>query len=385
MNPHDQPPPGPTASPSESLPAWATVPLGAAGKVGLVLRILLAVVFTPIFVSIAVAWRQFHVIVLLVVVLLVIAFLGSGADLLARYPLLDRVKLLGGALRITGDLDAFYREHRPRSFLLYAFYPLYALIGAIASEVVRREVWLHLRVMLVVVLVLVFEAAASYFAIYPPYLGPDVAVKLLLVQLALVAFISTLYLMPMLSTTYTLALSGRKRTLRSVVVVSLVLSGLLGLGTYKNSSELLPFLEQQRLAARFRTDDFRKDLDDLVEMFLNHAAQKDWLSPKDGPRVDAEGTKRLRNLVRGVVHGVENRSFDVISFKTGDGTWSGVRSFFGNRVFLLYLRDPEGKLYRKWSSVPKDVKKLFRLGVSYPERVKADTVSGGLLGDLPKD
>lgn len=368
-----------------SLPAWAEAPLGAAGKVGLVLRVLLAVFFTPIFVSLAVAWRQFHVIVLLVVVLLVIAFLGSGADLLTRYPLLDRVKLLGGALRITGDLDAFYREHRPRSFLLYAFYPFYALIGAIASKVVRREVWLHLRVMLVVVLVLVFEAAASYFAIYPPYLGPDVAVKLLLAQLALVAFISTLYLMPMLSTTYTLALSGRRRTLRSVVVVSLLLSGLMGFATYKNSSELLPFLEQQRLSARFRTDDFRKDLDDLVEMFLNHAAQKDWLSPKEGPRVDGEGTKRLRNLVRGVVHGVENRSFDVISFKTAEGTWSGVRSFFGNRVFLLYLRDPDGKLHRKWGPVPKEIKKLFRVGVSYPERVKADTVSGGLIGDLPKD
>lgn len=371
--------------PTTELPAWANQPLGAGGKVGLVVRIILAVFFTPIFVSMAVGLRQFHVIVVLVVVLLVIAFLGSGTNLLQRYPLLDKVKLLGGTLRITGDLDAFYREHPPRSFLLYAVYPFYAVIGSIASKVVRREIWLHLRVMAVVAIVLVLEAATSYLNIYPPYLGPDVAAKLLLAQLIVVLLIATLYLMPMLSTTYALGLSGRRKTLRTVVVVSLILSALMGFGTYKNSSELLPWLEQQRLGARLRTADFRRDLDDLVEMFLDHAAQKEWLSPKAEPRVDAEGTKRFRHLVRGIVVGVEYRSFDIISFKREDGTWSGVRSFLGNRVYLLYLRDPSGKLYRKWSNVPKDIKKLFRLGVSYPERQKAETISGGLLHDTPSE
>ncbi len=371
-------------APRSELPSWANEPLSFTGKLGLVLRVLLGVFFTPIFVSAAVALRQFHVIVVLVVVLLVIAFLGSGAGLLERYPMLDKVKLLGGTLRITGDLDDFYREHRPRSFILYAIYPFYALFGCMVSKVVRREIFLHLRVILVVAIVLVIEAATSYMATYPPYLGPEVAAQLLGAQLFIVLLISTLYLMPMLSTTYALGLSGRTRTLKGVVLVSLVLSGLMGATTYDKSSELLPWLEQQRLSRRLQAKAFQEDLDELAEMFLDRAAEKKWVRPKGNtPRVDAEATKRFRPFVRGMVVGIEFRSFDVISFEVDGAPWSGIRSFLGNRVLLLYLRDADGKVFKRWSNVPPHVQRLFKRGVSSPERTRAETVSGGLMGDIP--
>lgn len=363
------------------LPGWANASEQSAWAV--TLRGVLAVVCTPIFVAVAITLRQFHVLVLLFIVLVAVAFLGSGESLLARYPVLGNIKLLGGALRVTGALDAHYREHRPRSFFLYAIYPLYALFGSFVSRTVRREVLLHARVVGVVAVVLVLDALFGYFGTYPPYLGPAVALRLLLLQLVLVLVFSSIYLMPMLTTMYTIGLSGRRTTMRVVVVLSLVLSGLSGTWAWANTQEVLPYLDQVRLAARLRSADFRKDLDDLAEMFLDYSQEHGWLVSNVKPAVDSKATVKFRSLVRGVVSGVEHRSFDVISFTVNGKTWGGIRAFLGKRVLLLYLRAPDGKMIKRSALMPKAARAMFRIGEASPGRHRADVVSAGLIDDIP--
>lgn len=364
------------------LPGWATAAENTS-PLAVTLRGALAVVSTPVFVAVAITLRQFHVLVLLLIVLVVIAFLGSGESLLTRYPVLGNIKLLGGALRVTGALDQHYREHRPRSFFLYAIYPLYALIGSIVSRTVRREVLLHARVVGVVAIVLVLDALFGYFTVYPPYLGPDVAALLLLLQFGLVLGFSSIYLMPMLTTVYTIALSGRKTTMRVVVGLSLLLSVFSGGWAWANTQEVLPYLDQVRLSARLRSADFRHDLDDLAEMFLDYSQEHGWLAPNVKPAVDGKATLKFRSLVRGVVSGVEYRSFDVISFTVAGKTWGGIRAFLGKRVLLLYLRAPDGKMIKRSAQMPKAVRVLFRIGEASPGRHRADVVSAGLIDDIP--
>ncbi len=364
------------------LPGWATAAENTS-PLAVTLRGALAVVSTPVFVAVAITLRQFHVLVLLLIVLVAIAFLGSGESLLTRYPVLGNIKLLGGALRVTGALDQHYREHRPRSFFLYAVYPLYALIGSVVSRTVRREVLLHARVVGVVAIVLVLDALFGYFTVYPPYLGPDIAALLLLLQLVLVLGFSSVYLMPMLTTVYTIALSGRKTTMRVVVGLSLLLSVFSGGWAWANTQEVLPYLDQVRLSARLRSADFRHDLDDLAEMFLDYSQEHGWLVANVKPAVDGKATLKFRSLVRGVVSGVEYRSFDVISFTVAGKTWGGIRAFLGRRVLLLYLRAPDGKMIKRSAQMPKAVRALFRIGEANPGRHRADVVSAGLIDDIP--
>ena len=106
------------------------------------------------------------------------AFLGSGASLLARFPALGNVKLIGGVLKVTSELDGFYRQNRPHSFVFYAFYPFYAIAGSIASADVRREVKLHARIVMVIAALLALDAIVNYGATYPPYLSPGEALVL---------------------------------------------------------------------------------------------------------------------------------------------------------------------------------------------------------------
>ncbi len=363
---------------ASDLPGWARVETGA-----LVLRTALAVVATPVFVAVAVTMRQFHVLVALAILLPVIAFLGSGESLLARYPLLGQIKLLGGALRVTGALDAHYREHRPSSFFLYAIYPLYALVGCVVSTTVRKEVLLHARVVGVVAIVLVIDAAFGYFGTYPPYLGPGIAAKLLAVQLVFVLVFASTYLMPMVTTVYAIALAGRQTMLRVAVGLALVLSVGSGTLAWINTQEVLPFLDRMRLDARLRSSDFRKDLDALAEMYLDYSQEHGWLEANAKPKVDAKATRTFRSLVRGILSGVEHRSFDVISFTVGGKTWGGIRAFLGRRVLLLYLRAPDGKMIKRSALMSKPVRALFRIGEANPGRQRADVVTAGLIDDIP--
>ena len=373
------------AAGSGDLPAWATGRQSTGAEVDLIFRFILAFFATPIFVALAVAMRQFHVVVLLLVILSIIAFLGAGQNLLERYPVLWKVKILGNALKATNDLDVFYREHRPRSFLLYSIYPLYALVGLVGSRVVRRELKLHAKVVAIVAVLLLLDAAASYGSTFPPYLGPKEAGQLLLTQFLVVLFFSMLYLMPMTTTVYALGLSGKRKTTRALVIGSLLLSIPAAYGSWRGTQGVLPWIEQGRLSARLHKIDFRHDLTEISEMFLERAHAMGWIDTKHPvPQVDAKATARFQRVVHGIVVGVEPSAFEVFGFRTPKGSWSGIRVLLGKRAFLLYLYSPDGEVLHRWSDVPKDAQDRFRVGPRQSARERADAVAKtGLLSEFP--
>jgi len=361
-----------SASP-DSLPAWAREKPTAGRRIDLVLRFIMALLVTPFFVAMSIAMRQLHVLLLVVVMLGIVTFLGTGGHVLDRYPLLGRIKLLGGALRVSHDMDAFYREHRPRGFLYYSVYPFYAFIGMIASKVVRREIGLHFKLVGIVLIMLVLEGAAGYGNAYPPYLGVREAAALVMVQLIVLLLASTMYLMPMMTTVYSLALGGHRKSLRGLLIGSLLLSIPLGYGTWVGTSEVVPWLDQMRFGSRMRKPLFQGDLHELTEMFLDHASEHDLIDADDArPRVHHKATERYRHLVRGLVLGAEHRAFDVIAFREHEppkgkgkekdpenGVWTGVRVVLGPRAFLLFLRSPSGEMFRRYRDLPEDIQKKF--------------------------
>lgn len=366
--------PGPQVSP----PATPKAPSTA----DLVVRFLLAVFCTPLFVMLAVALQQYQLLAVLVVTLVVVSALGGGHGLLEKYPLLGRIKLLGGILRLTGDLDAFYKAHPPRGFLLYAFYPFYAFFGAIVSPVVRREVVLHLRLLLVVALLVVLDLAASYGRLYPPYLSWKDALGILAIQLTLIILFSAAYLMPMITTVYAFGASGRRWLTRGLVIGSVLLAAPLAVATYFGTRDAVGWLDKGRLTDRLEKKLFRQHLREETEMYLAFAsAHGQYDDVGDAPVVVP--AEPFRRMLKGLVPGTEDRAFSIIAMRGPGGVWTGLRMLQAKHPILLMVRAPKGSVATQWAQLPPDIQEKFRVGSVTKKDQGADLVFvKGLMDDF---
>ncbi|MFO0551438.1 MAG: hypothetical protein U0271_23810 [Polyangiaceae bacterium] len=359
-----------------------TAPARVAETADRILRFVLALAFTPLVVGMAIAMQQFQLLAVLLVTLAVIGAVGGGHSVIERYPTLGRVKVLGGVLRTTGDLEAFYREHPPRTFLLYIVYPAYAVVGAITSKVVRREVLLHLRLLLIVFILVLFDAAMSYGRIYPPYLGWKVALQLLAVQLSVITFAGVVYLVPMVTTVYAFGVEGRRRWLAGLILGSVLLSLPIGYVSYTKSRDSVAWLDRGRLSARLKEPRFREHLTQATDMYLSWAVQRgDFDDLGDEPRVlDSEA---FRRVVRGLVPSTEDQAFSLVGVRTREGEWIAVRMLQSARPFLLLVRAPDGHIVRRYSELPDSFKDKFTLGNARSADRRADRIARAtLLDDL---
>ncbi len=365
--PFSQPPygyqPGPPHGYQAGPPMAAPTPEKpkSTNTLDLSLRFMLALVFTPIFVGVAVSLQQYQLLGVLVVTLVVVAALGGGHGLLERFPALDRVKILGGVLRLTGDLDKHYRQHPPRSFLYYIVYPVYAVVGAAVSKDIRREVVLHLRLMLVVTVLVVLDLVTTYGKLYPPYLSWTDALKLLVVELALIVIVSSAYLMPMVTTVYAFGASGRKWPLRVLVFGSVVLSIPFAYGGWAQSRDKVPWLAQGRLTARLGSPLFRQHLLDATDMYLGFARGRGAFEDVGDAPVVVE-IDSIRRLMRGLVPEGEDKGFTVVAMQGPGGVWTGLRMLQSKRAFLLIVRAPKGSIATHWAQLPPEIQKKFSIG-----------------------
>ena len=373
----------PPLGPAETL-ASAVPPVARTARTfDLVVRFVLGISLTPVFVSMTVRLQQYQLLAVVLVTLVIVSVLGGGHGLLERYPLLGRIKLLGGVLRLTGDLDAFYRAHPPRSFILYSIYPLYALIGSIASPIVRREVLLHLRLMLVVTILILLDLAASYGKLYPPYLSWKDALSLLGIQLGVVVVLSLIYLMPMVTTVYAFASSGKHWLMRGFVLGSVLLSIPLGVVTYLQTRDSMGWLERGRLSARLEKPLFKQHLREETEMYLNWASEHGaYDGIGDKPVMVPSGA--FQRMVQGLVPGTEDRALSIVALRGPGGVWTALRMLQSKRPYLLIVRAPRGSVATHWAQLPPAIQESFRHGEIAPKETGVDRVFREvLIDDLP--
>jgi hypothetical protein len=108
--------------------------------------------------------------------------------------------------------DEYYRQHPPKPFLYYVFYPLlfpYWLIVASA----RREFWLFKGYTLLSVGVLLASTIVQYIRFWPPELGAREFAPIVGISLVLEALVVLALLMPLATTVITYHLNKRRALL----------------------------------------------------------------------------------------------------------------------------------------------------------------------------
>jgi hypothetical protein len=96
-------------------------------------------------------------------------------------------------------LDAYYREHPPRPFLYYVFYPLLFPYWLWVRDA-RREFWLYRGFTLTSFLLLLASLAINYFRAFPPELGLRQFAPIALGTLVVEAVVVLMLLMPLVTT-----------------------------------------------------------------------------------------------------------------------------------------------------------------------------------------
>jgi hypothetical protein len=319
------------------------------------LRFLFALLIPPLFTCIAVWCGYWHVVVTGVVMVLFTAFSNAVDRVLAGHPGLIHVKFLGPALELAGGLRGHYLENRPRGLLFYVFYPLCALAGAPFSAVIRKEARLYLQLFFVLGTVVVLDAALGYFSIYPPYLGWQDAAGILALELVITLYICVVYLMPMVSTAFTLSLAGKRTSLRILIAASLLLSIPAVYGGFKLRRTKISPTSQQLLKLRAAKPAFRGDMREASAMFLSYYLHVPVarIGRSTVPFAEPVLTQKYRRTINGITVRDERLAYGVFSFQETAGAapqrfWLGVGG--GGRV--LYLASPEGRFFSAWAQLP---------------------------------
>ncbi len=172
-------------------------------------------------------------------------FAGEWARRLA-----GRSKIVRVLLRVPLAFEAYYREHPPRPFLYYVFYPFLFPYWLSVPEA-RREFLLFKGYTLVSFLLLVGSLVAQYLSLFPPELTLRhfglIAAGTLLVETVIVL----MFLMPIVTTVVHLHRARAPRRLGILLVVALVSVGFAGARLSRRRDPIVSFATRER--ARMRT------------------------------------------------------------------------------------------------------------------------------------
>jgi hypothetical protein len=147
---------------------------------------------------------------------LAVFFVGEAVRDLAAKSRLARI-VLGPQLAF----EAFYREHPPRPFLYYVFYPVLFPYW-LAVRPARREFLLYKGYTIVSFVVLMGSMGFQYYRNFPPELGPKQFAPIALGTLLAEAVVVLMFLMPITTTVVHFHLGHARRRLGALLLVGLV-------------------------------------------------------------------------------------------------------------------------------------------------------------------
>jgi hypothetical protein len=188
-----------------------------------------------------------------------------------RRPWLRRV------LRRQLAFEAFYREHPPRAFLFYVFYP-FLLPYVLFVRHTRREFLIYKGYTIVTLAAVTGIGVYRYFFVYQPLLGFKHFIVAFLIGLVIETIAVMMLIMPM--TTTVVALHRKKQHWR---LVALLAVGLLSAGsaaiTLSRRHRAFPSLEtRSRVVARAAADR------PASKLALRRALEKAWEIRRSAPR-----------------------------------------------------------------------------------------------------
>jgi hypothetical protein len=181
--------------------------------------------------------------------LAVAVFMGGEAlrGLLTRWPLVGR--LLQGQFAF----EAYYREHPPRPFLYYVFYPLLFPYWLWVRSA-RTEFWLYKGYTLVTAAVLLVGAAWQYFSSWLPELGLVPFLRILGLQLAVETLLVAMLLMPLATSMVHLHAQRARLRLAVLLIVALASSAVSVYSLARRRDPIVSFATRERVGLRTRAN-----------------------------------------------------------------------------------------------------------------------------------
>lgn len=308
---------------------------------------------------------QIELLAIMVLILVATGLMGSVEKTLRRYRALEKIPVLGDAMQSLQQFYDYYYHNKPRSFFFYLFYPVLGFLLLPFSASARTEFKLYVRILGAIAMILVIETVFSYPNTYPPHLNWEDALLIVVLQLFFMFFASIAFLMPIVTTSFALNLSGRHVSLRFLTIMALLIAIPFSVFIYQENTASTSFISSQILHERIKKENFRKDFAEISHMFLSYYAQQKTTVDAADVVLDADLTQKYRHHIRGVMTGDEVNVFGVIVFadpRTDQKrAWCGVRSTQNGNPAILYLVDQEGKFYQSWNELPAAVREHFKI------------------------
>ncbi|HEX8791855.1 MAG TPA: hypothetical protein VF765_12965 [Polyangiaceae bacterium] len=194
-----------------------------------------------------------------------------------------RSKLVGWAISSQLEFEAYYREHPPRTFLYYVFYPVLAPYWIFQPEA-RREFLLFKGYTLASFALLVLSLVVQYLTAFPPELGVRSFLPIAAGTFAIETAVVLMFLMPIVTSVVHYHLRRERGLLVALLLVGIVSSSLAIARLERRRDPVVSFATRQRV--RMRTAAKPKP----AEAAQTAALRAAWKAlPKEKKDVDHDG------------------------------------------------------------------------------------------------
>ncbi len=321
-----------------------------------------------VFVHFCVYFGHFELLAVMVVVVIACGFLGDLEQVIARMHYLERIPMTRPAVFFFRELYEYYMRNRPQPFVFYIFQILLSPFLVWFSPQLRRELWLYGKFLLTIFAVLAVQQLQAIGTTYR-YMPASRIAFWIGVHLLFTAIMTWQFLVPIITTSFTMKLSGQQRGLKvlSFLVLALTLP-IGGMSLYfVNHSPSPSVLSWNMLHSRLEHAGFREDLSAASELFLKH--YQPYSPPPVAPDTEAlhtELTRRYQLHVGNLAPETETRAFQVFTYSEHSSpselwlavvlSWRHERATGEQTLFLL---TPDGRFIANWDAMSPAVRSRF--------------------------
>jgi hypothetical protein len=214
---------------------------------------------------------------------LALAFFAAGPLL---RPLIAKRPWVGKPLKKFLKFEAYYREHPPRMFVYYLFYPLLFPYWLFVKRA-RQEFLLYRGLSMVAFLILIGLALFQYFTKWQPELGFGVFVVVFGMVFVIQGIVVLALMMPMATTVITYHMARKNKRLVVLLLASTVSASGAAYMHSKKRHDIVPAMTMARLNARTAVD--QKRAGEAWHAALNAAVKTQNFDRDNDAKKDVEG------------------------------------------------------------------------------------------------
>ncbi len=318
------------------------------------------VIGPSVFVVLCVIFSQAELLFVMLFTLVVCGLFGNMQQTIERLNKLERIPLVRSAVLVIKQLHDFYYENQPRSFWFYLLGPITLPIAWIRSAAFRKETSLYLRFFVTILGAVLINQVRLIPTTYRYHSFSSILIWVV-VQIAAALLISWVILTPILTTTYTFNLSGRRRRLRVLSLSALCVACSTGLvaGAITFVNHEPSFVSFTLISTRLNDSAFQERLSHSSRLFLEHYVDRipkpldDFYPMASHPEL----TKRYQDEVLSTLtKRDEAKVFRVFTMDVEgddpDGAWVGVGMLLAedqdDEWRTLFAMGPDHKFYSTW-------------------------------------